>query len=133
MACCPAPAVNDGAYNVCVRGAWPEFSHFGFTFHRSDMHRVNSWLSWDEIREQISKRNSPIAFSWKYVGGGNVKGHMMVITGYETIATGNFLLIADPLPENKGTSRQIRYEVYVEQPGDHTHWWDYYDIALNPD
>jgi hypothetical protein len=129
LACCPPPGPKDDAYSGCVRGAWPEFYKYGFKFKRTDVGQPNTWLTWDEIRRQISILKSPVAFSWLYADGGPVKGHMMVINGYETIRAGNFLLVEDPLPLKTGTLKKIRYETYVEQRGSYSHWFDYYNIA----
>jgi hypothetical protein len=57
---------------------------------------------------------------------------MMVINGYETISSGNFVLVADPLPMLTGDSRQVRYENYIAEDGHYSHWFDYYDISLAP-
>ena len=82
-------------------------------------------LSWMEIRRQIAMLKKPIAFSWKYVDN---TGHMMVITGYNTVDGINWLTVYDPLEVNIGSTYSISYDEYVSGPT-HTHWDDFYNLT----
>lgn len=114
--CCSKPTPGD-----CVRGGWPEFGKYGFTFQQTN----RAGLSWDALRTEISVRGRPFAFSWAWRGGG---GHMMVVRGFFTANGTRFVSINDPWPPNAGDQRDITYEEYLEG-SDHTHWDDYYAVA----
>ncbi len=114
--CCnnPAPA-------LCVKGGWPEFDKYGYTFTRSS----NAALTWPQLTEQIYCAKKPFAFSWHWTGTG---GHMMVARGYASIDNTNYVYINDPWEPNVGNQRIIAYSAYVSG-SDHTHWDDFYNIA----
>ena len=118
--CCQSPVPSK-----CVKGGWPEFSKYGFASDRTS----NTALSWNQIVEQIKVRKSPIAFTWRWVGGG---GHMMVIFGYEIDSSNrNWVWIIDPLPVNVGTAKRIKYSAYVSG-SNYEHWDDFYNIKFGP-
>lgn len=104
----------------CVKGGWPEFSKYGYRSSRTS----GTALTWDQIVHQISVRRVPIAFSWKWNGGG---GHMMVAYGYAIVDGKRYVLIHDPWPPNVGASKSIPYDEYVAGTN-YTHWDDFYDI-----
>jgi Papain-like cysteine protease AvrRpt2 len=120
--CCQNPTPG-----ACVMGGWPEFQKYGFTYKTTS----DAALSWPDVRAQLASRNNgcrgtPFAFSWHWQGGG---GHMMVATGYTTNAAGeNFVFVNNPWPPEVGNTQTLTYDTFVELPGDHTHWDDYYDI-----
>jgi|RhiMethySRZTD1v2_1073278.scaffolds.fasta_scaffold363042_2 hypothetical protein len=113
--CCSTPVPLD-----CINGSFPEFEKYNYSYSRT----TNTALSWMEIKKQINLKK-PIAFSWKYTGGG---GHMMVITGYNTIDGVNYLYINDPLEVNVGSKYAISYTEFVSGPT-HTHWDDFYNLT----
>jgi hypothetical protein len=115
-ACCQSPVPGD-----CAQGGWPEFGKYGFTYHTTS----DTPLSWDQIKEQISVRHTPFAFSWHWTGGG---GHMMVVTGYSEHDGDRWVRVLDPWPPNSGDTREVTYSFFVAGP-DHTHWDDYFDLA----
>jgi hypothetical protein len=71
LSCCPSTSAADG----CNQGGWPQFDKH----HIQSMQTSNEALPLAELRTQISCRKQPVAFSWKWLGGG---GHMMVAIGY---------------------------------------------------
>jgi hypothetical protein len=117
--CCntPRPA-------ACVTTGWPDFAAYDFTFDRTS----NTALSWDALKRQIDCGNKPVAFSWRWNGGG---GHMMVATAYAQIGGVNYVSISDPLPVNSGSQRFITYTAYVSG-STYTHWDDFYNITKKP-
>jgi len=115
--CCDSPTPDD-----CIKGNWPDFPKYGFTVK----HTTNAALSWDELRRQIGCRKVPIAFTWRWVGGG---GHMMVASGYAVRNGVKWVTVQDPAPVDMGGDLvEVPYDVYVAGE-DHTHWDDYYDVA----
>ena len=116
--CCNSPVPN-----ACINGGWPEYQKYNFT---ADM-TSDTALSWAALKSQIYCKKKPFAFSWHWNGGG---GHMMVVTGYVTIARANYVSINNPWPPTGGTQEIITYEAYVGGSAyDHTHWNDYYNIT----
>jgi len=106
---------------VCSSGGWPEFDKYDFTFDKT----TDAALTWDQLREQISCRKKPVAFSWHWNGGG---GHMMVARGYVTTPSGlKFVFVNNPEPLDVGDASFKTYSDYVSGP-DHTHWDDFYNI-----
>lgn len=118
--CCNTPTPND-----CVKGGWPEFAKYKF----ASQHTSNAALSWDQICRELADANScgrrAFAFTWAWPGG---SGHMMAAIGYQTIDNVNYVEINDPWSPNVGDHRFITYDFYVQSPGHHTHWDDYYEI-----
>jgi hypothetical protein len=118
---CPNPV----AAHPCVRGGWPEFGKYGFSFKKT----TNAPLSWEDLREQISNmpccKKRPFCFTWYWAGGG---GHMMVAKGYFTLGGTNYVAVLDPWAPCQGDEYIITYDYYVESIGNHTHWDDYYDV-----
>ena len=126
--CCNSPVPSK-----CVMGGWPEFTKYGYQNARTS----NTALTWEQIVDQIDpapdssgnkKDPSPIAFSWKWSGGG---GHMMVAYGYAVVDGKRYVFIHDPWPPNVGVSKCIPYEEYVSG-SNYTHWDDFYDIRKAP-
>jgi hypothetical protein len=54
---------------------------------------------------------------------------MMVVKGYVDLAIGRYVVMLDPWSPCVGDERIITYDYYVESPGHHTHWDDYYDVT----
>lgn len=107
----------------CVFGGWPEFDKYGFSFNRTN----NTALTFAQLQDQVFCKHKPIAFSWHWPGGG---GHMMVVYGYAAVGGQQFVFYRDPWPPNSGNGAAvISYANWVAQPGDHTHWDDFYDIT----
>jgi hypothetical protein len=122
---CPCTQCTNPVSNPpCVIGGWPEFGKYNFTFKRTS----NTPLSWDQLRKELSESKycgkRPVAFSWHWSGGG---GHMMVATGYVTVAGTNYVSISDPWVPCTGDARIITYAAYVSGSG-YTHWDDFYQI-----
>jgi hypothetical protein len=126
--CCKTPTPV-----ACVNPGWPEFQKYGFTSHQGGA------LSWANLRRQIatsgSCRGRPLAFSWGWLSfdaSGKLQpvgsGHMMVAMGYQENNNGQFVEIQDPWPPFVGDFRIDTYGFYVQDPSDHVHWTDYYDV-----
>lgn len=82
--------------------------------------RVNSPLSFDEIREYIGCRRSPIAVSW--VAGS--KGHMEVASAYDT--TSRSVYLTDP---NAWETGWWSYAQYQKPSWATAHWNDYFGFS----
>ncbi|MEK6374734.1 MAG: papain-like cysteine protease family protein [Acidobacteriota bacterium] len=107
----------------CVTGGWPEYPKYGF----SSVHTTNAPLTWNQLRGEIYCQKRPFAFSWHWIGDG---GHMMVVSGYDTIAGVNYVRVNNPWPwdpSGGGAQYFTTYDDYVSGP-DHTHWDDYHQI-----
>lgn len=113
--CCNSPVPS-----ACISGGWPEFDKYGFAFN------TTGTLSWSSLVGEINN-NRPVAFSWKWTGGG---GHMMVASGFLSTRTDNYVYVNDPWDPNVGDQYYITYSEYVSA-ADHTHWTDYYNIRNN--
>jgi hypothetical protein len=113
--CCNSPTPG-----ACIQGGWPEFNKYGFTFTRTS----NTALTWDQVKDQVSCKGKPFAFSWHWSGGG---GHMMVVRGYKTESGTNYVYVNDPWAPNIGTVSYKTYTAYVSGSG-YTHWDDFYNI-----
>lgn len=127
IALCPNPAAAqlDAQGNCigCVCGGWPQFDQYGFTVKRTN----EQALTWVQLSDQMNCQNKPVAFSWRWVGGG---GHMMVARGLRQLADGTqWVQINDPWGPCQGDVRYISYAVYNELTNNHTHWDDFYDIT----
>lgn len=127
---CPPPTEPAPAWPApceCVCGGWPEFNKYGFTFKKTK----NAALPWDELQEQVSPmpfcKKRPFCFTWHWPGGG---GHMMVAKGYFTLEGTRYVSMLDPWAPCVGNQAIITYDEYVERPGHHTHWDDYYEVGL---
>ncbi len=118
------------AYLNCARSGWPEFAKYNFYFKRT----TSAALTWDELKAQLSpgpkSKGKPVAFSWRWKRGG---GHMMVAKGYTSIDGQNYVIVLDPWPAKKGDVVIIPYSAYVEDPGNYSHWDDFYDIMMTRD
>ena len=114
--CCSDPAPIP-----CVKGGWPEFDRYGFTFDTTS----NAPLTLAELQAQIDA-DRPVAFSWKKKKD---KGHMMVLHGYETAGGETLLQVLEPWPPGLGDSVEMSYDTYVQGPS-YKHWHDYYNITL---
>jgi hypothetical protein len=117
IALCPTPVQNGD----CVHGGWPQFGHYGFDFDTTS----NAALSWNEVKNQVDN-NRPWCITWKWLGNG---GHMMVGRGYMTKDEEHYVCIADPWSPCNGDTYYVTYDFYDEDPADHTHWNDYYNVV----
>jgi|GEM_PF-657894 len=116
--CCLVPVPGK-----CVLGGWPEFEKYGFAYDRTTSKAVD----WNTIVDNISAKKTPIAFSWRWLGGG---GHMMIVIGYAIIGDAKYVVIHDPWPPNVGATKTILYDDFVSGPK-YTHWDDFYNIRSN--
>jgi hypothetical protein len=136
--CCPDPAAtNCGKYATlaCNQGGWPQFEKYQF----AERHTCRRAIPWEQLKEQIACKNSPVVFSWLWgetdyrppddtacTQGGT--GHMMVARGYTEGNGEQLVFVYDP----GGTYTQsIPYSEYAGNDVDHHHWNDYYDIGTS--
>lgn len=117
--CCPSTTAND----TCNTGGWPEFEKHQIRYQKTPGIAV----SWSELQKQIGCSKQPVAFSWKWAGGG---GHMMVAVGYVHANDGtNLVEVDDPWEPNKGSHYFLTYAEFVSAPDHHDHWDDYYNFS----
>lgn len=112
----------------CDKGRWP---HIGFGCYRLHATIVDSAISWDEVKNQISCRKIAFCFSWRDVdssGQEKGSGHIMVACGYKTEGGEHQVKMLDPYPPHVGHERWISYEYYKSEHGDHVHWKDIYNV-----
>jgi hypothetical protein len=114
--CCNSPRPA-----ACVNTGWPEFEKYGFTYDRTS----NTALTWAQLKEQISCKKKPFAFSWHWNDKG---GHMMVVKGYAEVPGTNWVYYDNPLPVGTGAHEFKTYALWVSGPG-YTHWDDFYNIS----
>jgi len=127
--CCDNPVPDE-----CVNGGWPEYEKYQFTATRR-----SGPLSWTQIKRQIFCAKKPFAFAWHDMDGG---GHMMVATGYKTVAGTRLVTVNNPLPVavpaangppglTGGSLELDTYETFVGGDDyDHTFWEAYYNIKF---
>lgn len=72
-------------------------------------------VSYSEIQDQISRLGHPVMARWGWVSTGNVSGHMLVITAFNT--TGSTVTYIDPLRSTQVTT------TYAKFVGDGVHTW----------
>jgi hypothetical protein len=114
--CCNTPRPS-----ACVSTGWPEFEKYDFTYNRTS----DEALTWNQLKSQIGCKGKPVAFSWRWSGGG---GHMMVVRGYVELNGTNWVYYNDPLPVDSGSFQFRTYADWVSGAG-YTHWDDFYDIT----
>ncbi|MFI5298877.1 MAG: papain-like cysteine protease family protein [Polyangiales bacterium] len=141
--CCSsaASASDTGKCNV---GGWPDFNYYGFnasigTVCNSSCTKSNAAgacitdkctatgtaaLSFAQLQAELGA-NHPVEYAWKWSGLG---GHMMVVTGADTINGVQYVTINDPDPVNVGDQTTMTYAAWVSGAG-YQHWRDYYGIA----
>jgi Papain-like cysteine protease AvrRpt2 len=121
-----------------TKTGWPQFCK-----HKLDLKiRHNQGLQWNELKQEIGCRKTPIAFTWHWADG--VKGHMMVAFGYESKSQSNvsdFLWVRNPLPVGSGKTEKVFYADYLPENSPtasttstvpiHKHWDDFYDFQTN--
>ncbi len=116
--CCPTSTASD----ECNRGGWPEFAKHQIRFQRT----AGQPLSFGDLQTQIACQKQPVAFSWKWIGGG---GHMMVAVGYAVLNGTKYVEVNDPWKPNQGSHYFVTYEEYVAAPNNHDHWDDFFGFG----
>ena len=125
--CCKSPTSD-----ACNKGGWPEFDYYQFPSLQPTA--CQTAISWDQLKEQIACKKSPIAFAWLWSGkpsedcmSGN--GHMMVVRGYSEMPNKRLVLIDDPtVDEDERQPTEITYEEFAGSEPTHSHWRDFYDV-----
>jgi hypothetical protein len=116
--CCPSASAADG----CDQGGWPQFDKHNIKFSQT----TNQAIPFAELTKQIGCRKQPVAFSWKWLGGGG--GHMMVAIGYAVRDGTDWVEVNDPWQPNVGRHSFITYEEYVAAVNNHDHWNDFFNF-----
>jgi len=115
--CCQSPF--PAAY---VHTGWEMLSKNGFSSSST-----GTALSWADLKAQISTKKKPVLFAWGWNGGG---GHMLVATGWFTLAGQNYVRVNNPWPPTSGTKESYTYAAWVGGPGyDHITWDNWYNIV----
>ena len=123
---CACNGCNGGSVSAeCDATGWPQFDRYGFTAR----HTTNEALTWDQLRSQVSNgpscKNRPFAFTWRWEGGG---WYRRVSKGVDWVDGERFVSVVDPWAPCAGDELIVSYDYYVAEPGDHSHWDDYYDV-----
>lgn len=105
----------------CNRPGWLMLTEVGMTFSETATAR-----SWQDMRKQIYCSKKPMGYAY---GTPGVVGHVLVIKGYITVGTTNYLILNDPWSPCNGEERLITYEQYADPAGTSTHWNTWYNIA----
>lgn len=122
----------------CNRPGWPEFRRYGFTFARTR----HTGLEWSEVRHELLDRRAPFAYTY-YTSASKDEGHMVVVIGFSSSATGERkLIVMDPALEPQlahdglpgDTDPQVRVIDYDNEydPTNRIqglHWDDFWDVA----
>jgi hypothetical protein len=113
---------------VCNPQGWPPItSHDDFRF--TSKRTSDRALTFDQIREQVSCKGKPVAFSWHWLDSAGApidEGHMMVATGYQRDSAGEeWIVVNDPRHQSPD---RILYSDYVSKVNEYSHWDDFYDI-----
>src|ERR1700737_2894780 len=106
---------------ACNQPGWPEFEKHALSYKRTS----SAAISLKELKDQIALKKNPIAFAWKWTGGGG--GHMMVAVGYASVDAEDFIEVNNPWEPNIGSRQRMTYDEFVSAV-DHTHWDDFYDF-----
>jgi len=114
---------NASMPRACNQAGWPEFTKYGFA---ATQQTTQAALTWGQLTAEIGCGRRPVAFSWRWTGGG---GHMMVAYGYVVTSEGvREVVVHNPEPVGKGEPLNIAYDAYVSAQN-YTHWNDFYNIA----
>jgi hypothetical protein len=115
--CCTTPFPT-----ACVHPGWEMLSKNGFSFSST-----STALSWADLKAQISTKKKPVLFAWGWNGGG---GHMLVATGWFTLAGQDYVDVNNPWPPTTGAKESYTYAAWVGGPGyDHITWDNWYNIV----
>jgi hypothetical protein len=109
--------------DACNEPGWPMLTQVGVTFSETATART-----WEDMRKQIHCSKKPMGYAY---GTPGVVGHVLVVKGYITVGTTNYLVLNDPWSPCQGEERLITYEQYADPAGTSTHWNTWYNIAKN--
>lgn len=116
---------NEGAScpktDDCNSPGWLELDFAGLKFTESE-----TALSWATLKKQIFCRKKPMGYAY---GTEGVVGHVLVIKGYVTVSSTNYLVLNDPWEPCEGMERLIPYSTYENPAGSSTHWSTWHDLA----
>ena len=121
--CCNAQ--NEGSScpktDDCNAPGWPELDFAGLTFKETE-----TALSWADVQSQLFCSKKPMGYAY---GTEGVVGHVLVVKGYVSVGSTNYVVLNDPWSPCEGAERLITYEEYVNPAGTSTHWTTFYNIA----
>ncbi|MFD2914133.1 papain-like cysteine protease family protein [Psychroserpens luteus] len=113
---------NDGEScpktNDCNNPGWLELDFAGVNFTA-----VDDALSLTKLRKSIYCSKDVLGYAY---GTSGVVGHVVVIKGYVTVGTTNYVVLNDPWSPCVGSERLITYDEYVNPAGSSTHWKTWY-------
>ena len=112
----PCPKTND-----CNTPGWVDLDFAGAKSSESA-----TGLSWDNVKSQIYCTSRPMGYAY---GTPGVVGHVVVIKGYVSVGTTNYVILNDPWGPCNGQERLLTYAEYADPSGSATHWNTWYDIA----
>jgi Papain-like cysteine protease AvrRpt2 len=107
--------------NACNMPGWLELDFAGVTFEESSVART-----WAQIRSQIYCSKKPMGYAY---GTEGVVGHVVVVKGYITVGSTNYVILNDPWSPCVGSERLITYDEYADPAGSSTHWNTWFNIA----
>ncbi len=107
--------------NDCNEPGWLELDFVGLKFKETA-----TAMSWSNLKSQIFCAKKPMGYAY---GTANVVGHVLVIKGYVSVGTTNYVVLNDPWSPCVGSERLITYAEYVDPAGTSTHWNTWYDLA----
>lgn len=103
----------------CNSPGWLELDYAGLKYKET-----NTALSFNSLKKQIFCAKKPMGYAY----GGTGVGHVLVIKGYITVGTTNYLVLNDPWAPCVGSERLITYDEYADPAGSATHWVTFYDV-----
>ena len=120
--CCNADAAGSACPKTddCNSPGWPELDFAGVKFAESA-----SALSWNDLKNQLFCSKKPMGYAY---GTPGVVGHVLVIKGYVSVGTTNYLVLNDPWSPCTGEERLITYAQYADPAGSSTHWNTWYNL-----
>lgn len=107
--------------NNCNMPGWLELDFAGVTFEENSTART-----WEQLRSQIYCSKKPMGYAY---GTSGVVGHVVMIKGYVSVGSTNYVILNDPWSPCNGAERLITYSEYADPAGTSTHWNTWYNIA----
>ena len=107
--------------NACNMPGWVDLDFAGAKFSES-----GTALSWADVRKQIFCTKKPMGYAY---GTPGVVGHVVVVKGYITVGSTDYVVLNDPWAPCAGEERLITYAEYADPAGSATHWNTWYNIA----
>jgi hypothetical protein len=107
--------------DACNMPGWLELDFAGAKADETTTART-----WEEMRSEIYCDHGPMGYAY---GTPGVVGHVVVIKGYVSVGSTNYVVVNDPWSPCNGNERLLEYGSYADPPGTSTHWRTWYNIA----